>query len=569
MKRVMSLILALILVVSLLPVPARAAGEKLVALTFDDGPHKTYTPQLLDGLKELGAKVTFFMQGQNAKSYPAIVQRAYDEGHEVANHSWDHPSLSGLSASGVQSQVTRTNDQLDIACGEGTRYLLRPPYGNHNATTRKAAGTALIIWSVDTNDWKYKNYSHVYNHIVNNASDGAIILCHDIHKTTIPAALDAIRTLQKKGYEFVTVSELFRRKGQSLDNGSYYSKCKAATVYGPVQTPVITYAPEGSAVRVTITSPSSAPIYISTDSSRWTQESQLYTGPFLVRQPTTVRAISAFNLNGGRSGEASVSIKTFNCAKPIAWVSDNAVDLSTETQGASIFYTLDGTKPSTSSAKYESHLFLEPDTLLRAAAGGSYFTMSPELQLYYSAGGNMFADVMPGMWYTEIMDEAVNMGLLQGMGNYMYEPNGKLTRAMVVQMLYRLEGEPLVEDRTNTFTDVNEEDWFADSVEWASAGGVVEGYPDGTFRPDRAITRQEMAKMIAGYLACTGEPLPEAESCRDRFPDGEKIDDWAIDSVSRVVAAGILQGDDLGLLDPQGGATRAQMATVLLRVAKI
>ena len=568
MKRMMSLILAAVLLFTLIPVPARAAGEKLVALTFDDGPHKSYTPQLLDGLKELGAKVTFFMQGQSAKAYPAIVQRAYDEGHEVANHSWDHPSLSGLGYSGVQSQITRTNDQLDLACGDGTRYLLRPPYGNHNATTRKAAGTALIIWSVDTNDWKYKNYSHVYNHIVNNASDGAIILCHDIHKTTIPAALDAIRTLQKKGFEFVTVSEMFRRKGADLADGTYHNNCKGTTLYGKVQTPVITYAAEGSAVRVTVTSPSGAPIYISTDSSRWTQESQLYTGPFLVRQPTTVRAISAFNLNGGRSGETSVSIKSFNCAKPIAWVSGNAVALGTETWGASVFYTLDGTRPTTSSAKYESHLFLEPDTVLRAAAGGGYFSMSQELKLYYSAGGNMFADVMPGMWYTEIMDEAVSMGLLQGLGNYMYEPNGKLTRAMVVQMLFRMDGEPSAENRTNTFTDVKEDDWFADAVEWAYAGGIVEGYPDATFGPDRAITRQEMAKMIAGYLACTGNPLPEAESCREMFPDGDKIDDWALGSISRAVAAGILQGDNLGLLDPRGGATRAQMATVLLRIGE-
>lgn len=566
MKRIMSLVLVLILVISLVPVPARAAGEKLVALTFDDGPHKTNTPQLLDGLKELGAKVTFFMLGQNAKSYPDIVQRAYDEGHEVANHSWDHPKLTSLGSSGVQSQVTRTNDQLDIACGDGTRYLLRPPYGSHNSTTRKAAGTALITWSVDTNDWKYKNYSHVYNHIVDNASDGAIILCHDIHKTTIPAALDAIRTLQKKGYEFVTVSELFRRKGQTLDDGSYYSKCKSATLYGPVQTPVITYAPEGSAVRVTITSPSGAPVYISSDSSRWTQESQLYTGSFLVYQPTTIRAISAFQLNGGRSGEASVSIQNFYAARPVAWTDGNAVTLSTETKGASIFYTLDGSKPSEGSAKYTSQLYLEPDTLLRAAAGGSYFTMSPERRLYYSANGNMFADVMPDQWYAETMDEAVSQGILAGMGNCIYEPDGKLTRAMAVQMLYRLDDEPSVDGRTNSFMDVKDSDWFAASVEWAYATGVVEGYPDGTFLPNKAITRQEMAEMIAGFLESQGLPLPEGEDCRDNYLDGDQIADWALESFNAVVAAGLMKGDPAGNLTPVATATRAQFATILLRL---
>ena len=106
--------------------PAQAAGKKLIAVTYDDGPGP-YTERLLDGLKKRGVKATFFMQGINAARYEKTVARMYREGHQLANHTYNHPDLTRLSAWEIQSQVNRANSILDIAAGQGADYLLRPP----------------------------------------------------------------------------------------------------------------------------------------------------------------------------------------------------------------------------------------------------------------------------------------------------------------------------------------------------------------------------------------------------------------------------------------------------------
>ena len=235
MKRILVLLLALALLATLAVAPAQAAsGSKLVALTFDDGPGP-HTDRLLDGLKARGVQVTFFMVGTNVENYPDTVARVYREGHQVANHSYDHSDLTDLSDSGVRSQIQRTNALLDLACGKGSTYLVRAPYGSTNARVRAAVGAPLVYWSVDPEDWKYRNAETVKNKIVKDAYDGAIILIHDIHSTSVDGALAAIDIMQSQGYEFVTVRELFRRRGQSMENGTQYYSCKPnGTDLGPV-----------------------------------------------------------------------------------------------------------------------------------------------------------------------------------------------------------------------------------------------------------------------------------------------------------------------------------------------
>jgi peptidoglycan/xylan/chitin deacetylase (PgdA/CDA1 family) len=182
-----------------------------IAITFDDGPHKEYTPKLLDELKKRKIKATFFLVGQCVAEYPDIVKRMVDEGHEVANHSWNHPALTKLGADGVRKQMENTNDAIRKACGV-TPTLMRPPYGATSAIlNRRFAedfGMKVILWSVDPLDWKYRNSSKVYNSIVQNTHPGAIILAHDIHATTVAAMPETFDTLLSKGYKFVTVSEL-------------------------------------------------------------------------------------------------------------------------------------------------------------------------------------------------------------------------------------------------------------------------------------------------------------------------------------------------------------------------
>ncbi len=185
------------------------AGRYL-ALTFDDGPHASLTPKLLDMLKKKNAHCTFFIVGQNAAEYPDIVKRAAAEGHEIANHSWSHPSLSKLSVSGIESQLDRTDAVIEKTIGRGTK-LVRPPYGATNATVRKIIaerGEAIILWSVDPLDWKYRNADRVAAKLIEGAAPGAILLAHDIHPTTVAAVPEVLAKLTAEGYQFVTVSEL-------------------------------------------------------------------------------------------------------------------------------------------------------------------------------------------------------------------------------------------------------------------------------------------------------------------------------------------------------------------------
>jgi peptidoglycan/xylan/chitin deacetylase (PgdA/CDA1 family) len=182
-----------------------------IAITFDDGPNPELTPRLLDMLKERGLKATFFVVGQNVEEYPGIVTRMASEGHEVANHSWSHPALTKLGIESFRKQIENTNQAIAKATGKRP-VLMRPPYGATSLTLNRRLneqfGLKVILWSVDSLDWKYRNSNRVCNAIVQNTRPGSIILAHDIHTTTIaamPATLDA---LLAKGYKFVTVSEL-------------------------------------------------------------------------------------------------------------------------------------------------------------------------------------------------------------------------------------------------------------------------------------------------------------------------------------------------------------------------
>ena len=182
-----------------------------VAMTFDDGPHPKLTPRLLDLLKERGIKATFFVIGKCVAEYPDIAKRIVDEGHEIANHTWNHPQLPKLSPTAFAAEITQTNEAIKQATGI-LPVTMRPPYGAINAGITKRLneeyGLSVILWSVDPQDWKIRKADHVSSHIIKNAAPGSIILAHDIHASTIdamPAALDA---LQAKGYKFVTVSEL-------------------------------------------------------------------------------------------------------------------------------------------------------------------------------------------------------------------------------------------------------------------------------------------------------------------------------------------------------------------------
>ena len=576
MKRFLSLLLAVALVLTLLPgMPIRAqakTGGKLVALTFDDGPSSKLTPQLLDGLKERGVPVTFFMQGKNAKSNRAIVRRAYEEGHEIACHSWDHPDLTKCTTAQIEKQMEDTFEELDRACGDEADYLVRPPYGNTNAKVRETIDAPLIYWSVDSEDWSLLNTTKVRQKIVADTYDGCIILCHDIHKTTIPAALGAIDDLLDRGYEFVTVSELFRRRGRELeDHKLHYNSNKNGIDYGPIPAPQISFTGDPKGVNtVTIScSDKDVPLYYTLDGSYPNQSAKRYTGPFTVPYGTTVTAVAAWKLNGSRS---ALTVKTADkiriVAPTITLNSSGEVVMETPTVDSEIYFTVDNTRPTAGSLRYEGPESIAGGCFLRAVTVHSKGT-SAETSAYLSEDGNLYYDMYDGQWFYEAMDWAHSNGILNGIAPYTMDPSGTVTRGMLVTLLYRFSGDTLGEgwERTNDFADVNQNFYYAESIEWAYRNQIVDGYGLSAFGPDDVVTRQQMCKIVAAFLTWMETPLHRGESCEGQFGDYDQLAPWALESVEAMVSAGLIVGDGTNI-NPNMGTNRAQFCVVLTRLVE-
>ncbi len=177
-----------------------------VALTFDDGP-SFYTEGLLDTLKEHNVKATFFVLGTQVRIQSETVQRMFQEGHQIGNHTWDHPNLTRLSDDQIREQLQQTDNLIAQIIGESTPFL-RPPYGAYNDNVLAASGLPIIFWSVDPLDWKDRDAATVAARIVD-APAGAIILAHDIHKSTVDAVPAIIAALKNRGIHMVTVTKLF------------------------------------------------------------------------------------------------------------------------------------------------------------------------------------------------------------------------------------------------------------------------------------------------------------------------------------------------------------------------
>ncbi|HEX3827487.1 MAG TPA: polysaccharide deacetylase family protein [Sporichthyaceae bacterium] len=194
---------------------------RCVALTFDDGPIAD-TGRLLGILASAGVKATFFDVGEMAAQSPDAVRAELAAGHEVGNHSWSHPQLTRLSDGQVGDQVDRTAQEL--ASIDGLHPMLfRPPYGAVNdrvCAVLAAQGDPVILWSVDTLDWLHRNADSVYRRAVDGVRPGSIVLMHDIHPTTVDAVPRIIAELTRRGYTFVTVSELY---GGNLEPGAIYT----------------------------------------------------------------------------------------------------------------------------------------------------------------------------------------------------------------------------------------------------------------------------------------------------------------------------------------------------------
>ncbi|UWP58039.1 polysaccharide deacetylase family protein [Ruminococcus gauvreauii] len=196
--------------------------SKMIALTFDDGPGK-YTSELLDILEANGAKATFFMLGECIDEYGAdTIPRMKELGCELGNHSFSHPNLKSLDEAGIKDQFDRTDQAIAQYAGGDVATLARTPFGSQDETITGAIGKPCIYWSLDTLDWETKNVDSNIAAVLDNVSDGEIVLMHDIWPTTVESCKTIIPKLVEQGYQLVTVSELAAAKGVSMEDGVTY-----------------------------------------------------------------------------------------------------------------------------------------------------------------------------------------------------------------------------------------------------------------------------------------------------------------------------------------------------------
>ncbi|KAB8196125.1 polysaccharide deacetylase family protein [Nonomuraea phyllanthi] len=180
---------------------------KCVALTFDDGPGP-YTGTLLRHLAKYHARATFFVVGLNVVTYPGVLRHTVEAGHEIGNHTWSHPDLTRRSAAGIRSQLGRTDVAVKAATGVVPR-LVRPPYGAFDRVVRAQTSRPFVLWSVDTLDWRFRDSAVVARRALRSVRPGSVVLFHDIHPTTVRAIPRVLRTLSRRGYRFVTISQLY------------------------------------------------------------------------------------------------------------------------------------------------------------------------------------------------------------------------------------------------------------------------------------------------------------------------------------------------------------------------
>lgn len=198
--------------------------KPMIALTFDDGPHYINTQRLLKILEDNGARSTFFVLGDRSFFTDAnkeTLRMISKSGNEVASHTYSHKDLAALSIEDMIAEITKASDNIYALTGEYPTFV-RPPYGSFNDDVKQNANSPLVTWNLDSEDWKSRDADTIVAHVLKEAGDGKIVLMHDIHTFSVDAAEILIPKLIERGYQIVTLRELFYYKGIELENGKVY-----------------------------------------------------------------------------------------------------------------------------------------------------------------------------------------------------------------------------------------------------------------------------------------------------------------------------------------------------------
>lgn len=383
----------------------------------------------------------------------------------------------------------------------------------------------------------------------------------------------------------------------------------------PASTPQI--SPEAGHVEkntyVTLTAQKGETIRYTTDGSEPTEDSPVYTGPILIDGNTTIKA-KAFapgrapgeTLTAAYTAGAPQAAKAFVNGKRVyggETVEEGKLTLTTETPGAQIWYTTNGICPRDDLENrilYTGPITLKPGEYyfrIRAFKDGEYSEGLP-LRLVVtekddsgtdpSGGGgggggtlpddpvipddpgddtckqdetcpiHKFNDSDPKAWYHDGVHWVLEEGIMNGTGESTFAPNSPTTRGMIVTMLWRMEGEPKAE--SSSFTDLTQ-DWYIPAVNWAAAKGIVNGYSESSFGPEDPITREQLAAILYRYEAAeSGQPIDS------KYTDAGQISDWAVDAMAWANTEGIITGRTETTLAPKENATRAEVATMLMRL---
>ena len=191
--------------------------KKFIAFTFDDGPGE-YTSELLKTLEYNNSSATFFMLGNKMKYNGDIVKQIYNSNSEVASHSYSHKYLTTLSQKELNEEINSTTIIFNEITKGNIKYI-RPPYGDYNENIKENIPYPIILWNIDTKDWLTRDSDKISAEVLSNASDGAIVLMHDIYPETLEAVKKVLPKLKELGYEVVSVSKLAEYKNYAIKKG--------------------------------------------------------------------------------------------------------------------------------------------------------------------------------------------------------------------------------------------------------------------------------------------------------------------------------------------------------------